>query len=51
VDPGELKPVKAYFELQGRFRHLMKDQKQLGYIQARVRDHFEKLRAKVKLTA
>jgi pyruvate ferredoxin oxidoreductase beta subunit len=51
VDPAELKPIKTYLEIQGRFRHLMKDAKQLDYIQQRVRSHFEQLRAKVRLTA
>jgi len=51
VDPGELKPIKEYLGIQGRFRHLMKNPEQLAYIQERVRRHFEKLRARVKMTA
>jgi pyruvate ferredoxin oxidoreductase beta subunit len=51
VDPGELKPIRDYLKIQGRFRHLMKNEQELGYIEKRVHKNFEKLRAKVKMTA
>ena len=51
VDPSELKPIQEYLQIQGRFRHLMKLPEQLAYIQERVRGHFEKLRARARMTA
>ncbi|MGW8322700.1 MAG: pyruvate synthase subunit PorB [Thermodesulfobacteriota bacterium] len=49
LDPGELKPMKEYLGLQGRFRHLKPED--LEYIEDRIRTNFEKLRAKVRMTA
>jgi pyruvate ferredoxin oxidoreductase beta subunit len=49
LDPGELKPMKEYLELQGRFRHLKPED--LEYIENRVHANFEKLRAKARMTA
>ena len=51
VDPRELKPIRDYLKIQGRFRHLMKNEPELAYIEKRVHKNFEKLRAKVKMTA
>jgi len=49
LDPGELKPIKEYLGLQGRFRHLKPED--LEYIEDRIHTNFEKLRAKVRMTA
>ena len=49
VDPDELKPVKDYLGIQGRFRHLTPDD--LEYIEDRVHCTFDKLRAKARFTA
>ncbi len=49
LDPGELKPMKEYLGLQGRFRHLKPED--LEYIENRIHTNFEKLRAKVRMTA
>jgi pyruvate ferredoxin oxidoreductase beta subunit len=49
VDPGELKPLKDYLSIQGRFRHLTPDD--VAYIQARIRANMDRLRAKVRMTA
>ncbi len=48
VDPGELKPIKEYLSLQGRFRHLT-DQ-DVDFIQTRVTERFERLRKMAALT-
>jgi pyruvate ferredoxin oxidoreductase beta subunit len=49
LDPGQLKPIKEYLGLQGRFRHLKPED--LEYIEDRIHTNFEKLRAKVRMTA
>jgi len=49
LDPGELKPMKEYLGIQGRFRHLKPED--LEYIENRIHTNFEKLRAKVRMTA
>jgi pyruvate ferredoxin oxidoreductase beta subunit len=49
LDPGELKPMKDYLGIQGRFRHLKSED--LEYIEGRVQTNFEKLRAKARMTA
>jgi pyruvate ferredoxin oxidoreductase beta subunit len=49
VDPGELKPIKEYLGLQGRFRHLTDED--IERIEKRVRENFERLRKKVHLTS
>jgi len=51
LDPGKLKPLREYMKLQGRFRHLMKNEKQLEYIENRLHKNFEKLRTKAKATS
>jgi pyruvate ferredoxin oxidoreductase beta subunit len=51
LDPGELKSPHEYFKIQGRFRHLMKNQAELEYIENRVKKNFQKLRDKVKMTS
>jgi len=51
LDPGELASPVEYFKKQGRFRHLMKNQAQLDYIEKRVRENFQRLRDKAKMTA
>ncbi|MEW6439977.1 MAG: pyruvate synthase subunit PorB [bacterium] len=48
VDPGELHPMKEYLRLQGRFRHMKEED--VRYVEQRVREGFEKLRAKVRMT-
>lgn len=47
VDPGELRPLKDYLRLQGRFRHLT--DADIERIQKRVRTEFESLREKTGL--
>jgi pyruvate ferredoxin oxidoreductase beta subunit len=49
LDPGELKPMKEYLGIQGRFRHLKPED--LEYIEDRIHTNFEKLRAKARMTA
>ena len=49
LDPGELKPMKEYLGLQGRFRHLKPED--LEYIENRIHTNFDKLRAKARMTA
>ncbi|MBT8763206.1 pyruvate synthase subunit beta [Desulfohalobiaceae bacterium Ax17] len=45
----ELKPIKEYLQLQRRFRHLADDD--IAYIQERVQDEFERLKALAGLDA
>ncbi len=49
LDPGELRPLKDYLGIQGRFRHLKPED--LEYIEERVQANFEKLRGKARMTA
>jgi pyruvate ferredoxin oxidoreductase beta subunit len=49
LDPGELKPLKEYLGIQGRFRHLKEED--LDYIEEKIHANFEKLRAKARMTA
>jgi len=49
LDPGDLKPMKEYLGIQGRFRHLKPED--LEYIEGRIHTNFEKLRAKARMTA
>jgi pyruvate ferredoxin oxidoreductase beta subunit len=48
ADPPELLPVEEYFKIQGRFRHLTPEM--IERIQQRVRDEYEKLQKKVRMT-
>ncbi len=48
VNIGELKPIEEYLNMQGRFRHLTDDDKQL--IQERIKKEYEKLKAKCAST-
>jgi pyruvate ferredoxin oxidoreductase beta subunit len=48
VDVGELRPIDEYFKIQGRFRHLT--QEMIAEIQQRVRDEYERLKKKVRIT-
>jgi len=47
VDPPELRPVKDYLKLQGRFRHLSDDN--INVIQDRVIKEYSKIKEKAKL--
>lgn len=48
ADPPELLPVEEYFKIQGRFRHLTPEMTEM--IQQRVRNEYEKLKKKVRMT-
>ncbi len=48
VDPAELRPVEEYFKIQGRFRHLTPEM--IERIQQRVREEYEELKKKVRMT-
>ncbi len=48
VDVGELRPIDEYFKIQGRFRHLTPEM--TTEIQQRVRDEYERLKKKVRIT-
>jgi pyruvate ferredoxin oxidoreductase beta subunit len=48
VDLPELLPVEEYLKIQGRFRHLTPEM--IEKIQHRVRDEYEKLKKKVRMT-
>jgi len=51
LDPGEFRPIQEYLKIQGRFRHMMKNEEGMAYIEKRIHDNFDKLRAKAKMTA
>ena len=48
VDVAELRPVEDYFKIQGRFRHLTPEM--IERIQQRVREEYEELKKKVRVT-
>jgi pyruvate ferredoxin oxidoreductase beta subunit len=48
VEVGILRPVSDYLKIQGRFRHL--DEGMIGKIQKRVKEEYERLKKKVKMT-
>lgn len=48
VDFPELRPIEEYLKIQGRFRHLTPEM--IVEIQQRVREEYEKLKKKVRMT-
>lgn len=48
VDLPELRPIEEYLKIQGRFRHLTPEMTE--EIQQRVREEYEKLKKKVRMT-
>jgi pyruvate ferredoxin oxidoreductase beta subunit len=48
VDLPELRPIEEYLKIQGRFRHLTPEM--IEVIQGRIREDYEKLKKKVRMT-
>jgi pyruvate ferredoxin oxidoreductase beta subunit len=48
VDLPELRPIEEYLKIQGRFRHLTPEM--IEEIQQRIREDYEKLKKKVRMT-